>query len=66
MAIPKELLVLLLGIAILSKVAECASFGSRRGLVETVFDVTRFGARPNTPADSTRVSLESNNNNKYI
>ncbi|XP_075096879.1 polygalacturonase-like [Nicotiana tabacum] len=54
MAIPKELLVLLLGIAILSKVAECASFGSRRGLVETVFDVTRFGARPNTPADSTR------------
>ncbi|MCE3051462.1 hypothetical protein HAX54_049910 [Datura stramonium] len=61
MAIPKGLeinnvgFVLLLVIAILSsKVAECATFGSRRGLMETVFDVTNYGAIPNTPADSTR------------
>ncbi|CAN4101917.1 unnamed protein product [Withania somnifera] len=60
MAIPKGLqinnvgLVLLLGIAIFSsKVAQCAPFGSRRGLLETVFDVTKYGARP-SPADSTR------------
>lgn len=63
MAIPKGLeinnivgLFLLLGIAILSsKVAECAPFGSRRGLMETVFDVTKHGARPDPTADSTRV-----------
>ncbi|XP_059298475.1 exopolygalacturonase clone GBGE184 [Lycium ferocissimum] len=56
MAIPKVVgFVLLLGIAIFSsKVAECAPFGSRRGLLETVFDVTKFGARPNTEADSAR------------
>ncbi|XP_055832512.1 polygalacturonase-like [Solanum dulcamara] len=61
MAIPKGLeinnvgLILLFGIAILSsKVAECASFGYRRGLLETVFDVTKYGARPNPTADSTR------------
>ncbi|KAK4363592.1 hypothetical protein RND71_018833 [Anisodus tanguticus] len=56
MAIPKVVgFVLLLGIAISSsKVAECAPFGSRRGLLETVFDVTNFGARPNTLADGAR------------
>lgn len=65
MAIPKGLeinvgFVLLLVIAILSsKVAESAPFGSRRGLLETVFDVTKYGARLNPTADSTRVRHKS-------
>lgn len=67
MAIPKLQinnvgLIFLFGIAIFSsKVADSATFGSRRGLLEaesTVFDVTKHGAKPEG-GDSTMVRLES-------
>ena len=51
-------LVLASAALLLCNKGECSSFGARRGLaaaVETVFDVTKFGARPDGRTDGSLV-----------